>query len=66
MTNTRSAIEQPSKLQCPKCGNDSRFYQVMEHVENLVDGDFNHIHLLIGAVAFYQCVECGTEIIPGD
>jgi hypothetical protein len=38
----------------------------MEHVENLVDGDFNHIHLLIGQVAFYACVECGTEIIPSD
>jgi len=62
MTNTPHAIEQSTELRCPVCGNDARFYEVMEHVENLVDGSRNHLHLLIGEPAYYQCVECGTEI----
>ena len=51
-----------TSLRCPTCGNDSRFYEVMEHVENLVDGRGNHLHQLIAEAAFYQCVDCGMEI----
>jgi hypothetical protein len=60
-THTVSEIGTTS-LQCAKCGNDARFYEVMEHVENLVDGKRNHLHLLIGEPSYYQCVECGTKI----
>lgn len=51
-----------TSLHCAKCGNDARFFEVMEHVENLVDGTGNHLHQLIAETAFYQCVECGVEI----
>jgi hypothetical protein len=34
----------------------------MEHVENLVDGRRIYLHQLIAEAAFYQCVDCGTEI----
>ena len=57
-----TTISEATSLQCPQCGNKARFYEVMEHVENLVDGKRNHLHLLIGDAAFYQCVECGTQI----
>ena len=62
MSTILSQKEVPS-LVCPKCGNDARFYEVMEHAENLVDGKRNHLHLLIADPAYYQCVECGTEIV---
>ncbi len=64
--NTPDAIQRSAELRCPKCGNDARFYEVMEHVENLVDGGRNHLHQLIGEVAYYQCVDCGTEIRLSD
>jgi len=53
---------QTTSLRCPKCGNDARFYEVMEHVENLVDARRNHLHQLIAEATFYQCVDCGAEI----
>ena len=63
MMNTANAVQESTHLRCPKCGNDARFYEVMEHVENLVDGRRNHLHQLIAEAAFYQCVDCGTELI---
>jgi hypothetical protein len=62
MTNAPNAIQQSTQLRCPVCGNDTRFIQVMEHVENLVDGDRNHLHLLIGIPDYYQCRDCGERI----
>ena len=50
------------KLQCSSCGNDDLFIEVMQYVENLVDGERNHLHLLIGVPAFYQCRTCGQRI----
>jgi predicted RNA-binding Zn-ribbon protein involved in translation (DUF1610 family) len=60
--NTTVSERKSTSLQCPKCGNDARFYEVMEHVENLVDGRGNHLHQLIAEAAFYQCIDCGMEI----
>ena len=57
---------QITSLLCPNCGNDARFYEVMEHVENLVDSRRNHLHQLIAEAAFYQCVDCGMEIRPTE
>jgi hypothetical protein len=62
MANTPNAIQQSAQLCCPSCGNDTRFFEVMEHVENLVDGNRNHLHLLIGIPDFYQCADCGERI----
>lgn len=50
------------KLRCPSCGNEDLFIEVMQYVENLVDGKRNHLHLLIGVPAFYQCRSCGQRI----
>ncbi len=62
MANTPNAIQESAQLRCPVCGNDTRFFEVMEHVENLVDGNRNHLHLLIGIPDFYQCTDCGERI----
>lgn len=51
-----------TQLRCRACGNDSRFIEVMEHVENRVDGDRNHLHLLIGIPGSYYCEDCGERI----
>jgi DNA-directed RNA polymerase subunit RPC12/RpoP len=57
---------QPSaQLRCRICGNDSRFIQVMEHVENLVDANYDHVHLLIGIPDSYYCKDCGERIDQG-
>ena len=49
-------------LICSQCGNAERCIEVMEHVENLVDADRNHLHLLIGVPDFYHCCSCGVRI----
>lgn len=60
--NTRNQTQTLSRLRCPSCDNGSRFIEVMEYVENLVDGNRNHLHLLIGAPDFYHCADCGERI----
>jgi DNA-directed RNA polymerase subunit RPC12/RpoP len=62
-TNAPVKIERLPNLRCPACGNSSRFIQVMEHVENLVDGNLNHLHLLIGVPDYYHCSDCGEHIV---
>lgn len=62
MANSPNTIQQSAQLRCLVCGNDTRFFEVMEHVENLVDGNRNHLHLLIGIPNFYQCTDCGERI----
>jgi predicted RNA-binding Zn-ribbon protein involved in translation (DUF1610 family) len=64
--NTQISHTEATSLQCPKCANDAQFYEVMEHVENLVDGRRNHLHQLIAEAAYYQCVDCGTKIRAND
>jgi DNA-directed RNA polymerase subunit RPC12/RpoP len=61
MANTPNAIQQSAQLRCPGCGNNTRFFEMMEYVENLVDGNRNHLHLLIGIPHFYQCADCGEK-----
>ncbi len=58
-TQPRSTI-----LRCPTCGNTELFYQVDRHVENLVDGDLNHLHLIFADTAFYECYECHGQLAP--
>ncbi|MBA3352102.1 MAG: hypothetical protein H0U23_06705 [Blastocatellia bacterium] len=53
---------QSTRLRCDACGNDTRFIEVMEYVENRVDGDRNHLHLLIGIPDSYFCEACGARI----
>lgn len=50
------------KLRCRRCGNDSRFIQLMEFVENLVNADRDHVHLLTGIPEAYYCIECGERV----
>lgn len=50
------------KLHCSGCGSENLFIEVMQYVENLVDAQRNHLHLLIGVPAFYQCRSCGRRI----
>jgi hypothetical protein len=54
--------EARSTLHCRTCGNEGYFIEVMEHVENLIDGGRNHLHLLIGVPDYYQCKQCGERI----
>jgi len=54
--------ETAAHLRCPVCGNTSRFYQVQEHAENVVDGNLNHIELLFRETEFYECCDCHTRI----
>ena len=49
-------------MRCAKCGNDSRFLQVMDDVANIVDGERNHIHQIDGSVAYYRCVKCDAIV----
>jgi hypothetical protein len=39
---------------------------VQEHAENLVDGNLNHLHLLVDETAFYECYECHMQIAPPE
>jgi hypothetical protein len=63
---TKASVRQSIVLQCPTCGNDDLFYQVQDHVENLVDGNMNHLRLLFDETAFYECHECHARITPPD
>ncbi len=62
MTEANDYTRIAAQLRCDVCGNDSRFVQVMEHVENLVDGNYNHLDLLIGIPGSYYCKDCGERI----
>jgi predicted RNA-binding Zn-ribbon protein involved in translation (DUF1610 family) len=63
VTKTRRVTDEKKILfKCPKCGNDSRFVQVMEDVVNLVDGDGNHRHELNASVAYYRCWKCNAIV----
>lgn len=62
MTETYDLTSTTAQLRCGVCGNNSRFVQVMEHVENLVDGNYNHLDLLIGIPGSYYCKDCGERI----
>jgi uncharacterized protein with PIN domain len=55
-----------SRLRCPACGNESRFIQFMERVENVVDGDGNHLHMILGIPDFYACYKCDERFYWGD
>lgn len=66
MAKNRSAENESTALKCPKCGNHSRFIEVMENVENLVDGDGNHLHQVNGDAAYYLCVKCGTKFAENE
>jgi hypothetical protein len=48
------------------CGNHRLFYQVQDHVENLVDGNLNHLRLLFDETTFYECHDCHARITPPD
>jgi hypothetical protein len=58
--------QKTSKLCCPACESEGLFVQVMDHVENLVDSDANHLHLLLGIPDFYVCRECGERFYWGE
>jgi len=62
MANTTDFSQISAQLRCAMCGNDSHFIQVMEHVENLVDANFNHLHLLVGIPGGYYCKHCGERV----
>jgi DNA-directed RNA polymerase subunit M/transcription elongation factor TFIIS len=53
-------------LTCPTCGNGKWFYQVQEHVENVVDGSLTHIKMLFADTAFYECCNCRAQIEPPE
>lgn len=55
-------IQDLAPLHCFNCGNDSVFVELMEHVENFVDSNFNHVHLAVGIPAAYYCRECGDLV----
>lgn len=65
MSQTVDSTQLSAQLQCRVCGNEARFIEVMEHVENLVDGNYNHLHLLVGIPGPYYCKDCG-ELINQD
>ena len=65
-TMTDSSQTSSLALRCPTCGNAELFYQVQEHVENLVNGNLNHLHLLFADTAFYECYECHAQIAPPE
>jgi hypothetical protein len=60
-------------LRCPICGNAELFYQVQEHVENLVNGNLNHLHLRHGwalssfcSVAERQSTDAAAKLITRE
>lgn len=62
MANTTDSTQISAQLKCRICGNGEHFIQVMEHVENLVDANYNHLHLLIGIPGNYYCKDCGEPV----
>ena len=62
MASTTDSTQISAQLRCRICGNDGHFIQVMEHVENLVDANYNHLHLLVGIPGNYYCKDCGERV----
>jgi ribosomal protein S27E len=60
--NNELTITDPSnqRLKCSQCGNEDYFVEVMEHVENLVNGKLYTIRQLMGIPDRYYCKQCGN------
>lgn len=61
-TQMTSVNSQSMALHCDACGNKTRFIEVMDYVENRVDGERNHLHLIVGIPDSYFCEVCGARI----
>ena len=55
-------IKPQTILTCPRCGNTSRFIEVMDEEAHVVNGNLDYIRLLVAVVDHYICCECDQTI----